>query len=237
MNFKELLVQLVRFKSVTQEKADHAFFANKDVRCNFKDLTANYPGIGENLLLVQIVHVFGFYWLFNLVAAIGQFTLAGSFSQWYWCQLDSFKHLSSSPVKLAFGFVLKNFGTLLFGSFIIAVINTIRAIIQYIEKKTKKSNNKVVKAIICCMKCCFACVEKCMKFINKNAYIICGIYGYNFCKSACAAVRIIGTNLFRFAAVEAVTKGVIKLGILVVTVGTTFLAVFIFDPSKPEGVK
>ena len=139
--------------------------------------------------------------------------------------------------RLAFSFVLKNFGTLLFGSFIIALINTIRAIIQYIEKKTKKSKNPVVKAIICCLKCCFACVEKCMKFINKNAYIICGIYGYNFCKSACASVRIIGTNLFRFAAVEAVTTGVIKLGILVVTVGTTFLAVLIFDPSKPSGVK
>ena len=80
-------------------------------------------------------------------------------------------------------------------------------------------------------------MEKCMKFINKNAYIVCGIYGYNFCKSACTAFSLIMSNIMRFAAISAVTNMVIKLGVLVVTLGTTVLTFIIFDPSHAKGQK
>lgn len=216
---------------------DHALFAESGVRCQFDDLTADYPGVGDNLILVQLIHCFGFYWAFNLVVAIGQFVLAGTFSQWYWTQRDDYKHLSKKPVLTAMGMIMKNFGTLLFGSAIIAIINTLRAVLEYIERKTKKSSNKVLKAIFCCLKCCLWCMEKCMKFINKNAYIVCGIYGYNFCKSACTAFSLIMSNIMRFAAISAVTNMVIKLGVLVVTLGTTVLTFIIFDPSHAKGQK
>lgn len=73
-------------------------------------------------------------------------------------------------------------GTAAFGSFIIAVIKTIRAVVMYLQKKAKKSNNKIMQAILCCIQCCLWCVEKCMKFLNKNAYIQTAIFGYSFCK-------------------------------------------------------
>ena len=84
-------------------KQTHPLFAESGVTCQFDDLTADYPGVGDNLMLVQVIHLFGFYWCFNLVVAIGQFTLAGTFSQWYWTQRDDYKHLSKKPVRLALG--------------------------------------------------------------------------------------------------------------------------------------
>ena len=40
----------------------------------------------------------------------------------------------------------------------------------------------VVRAVLCCVQCCLWCLEKCLKFLNRNAYIETAIYGYSFCK-------------------------------------------------------
>ena len=63
-------------------------------------------------------------------------------------------------------------GTAAFGSLIIAIIKTIRAIVAYIQKKAKKTKTckVLVQVVLCVIQCCLWCVEKCMKFINKNAY-------------------------------------------------------------------
>ncbi|CAN0589016.1 unnamed protein product, partial [Ectocarpus sp. 12 AP-2014] len=61
-------------------------------------------------------------------------------------------------------------GTAAFGSLIIAIIKTIRAMLTYMQKKLQKSGSKAAQAVLCCLSCFFWCLEKCVKFINKNAY-------------------------------------------------------------------
>lgn len=63
-------------------------------------------------------------------------------------------------------------GSIAFGSLLIAIIQLIRIILEYIDHKLKGKENRVVKFILCCCKCCFWCLEKFMKFINRNAYIM-----------------------------------------------------------------
>ena len=46
----------------------------------------------------------------------------------------------------------------------------------YVEKKIKKQQGlgpakQLLLVIIKCCQCCLACFERCMKFLNKNAYI------------------------------------------------------------------
>ena len=55
--------------------------------------------------------------------------------------------------------------------------------------------------------------------------------------TSCKAVGLIMSNIARFAAISGVTNMVIKLGVFVVSIGTTILTVFLFDPSKPAGRK
>ena len=75
-------------------------------------------------------------------------------------------------------------GTAAAGSLIIAIIKTIRAFVAHLQAQAEKRGGKVAKCILCCIQSCLWCVEKCMKFINKNAYIQTAIYGTNFCTSA-----------------------------------------------------
>ena len=70
---------------------------------------------------------------------------------------------------------------------------------------------------------CMWCIEKCMKFINKNAYIQTAIFGYHFCKAAKCAFFLILRNIARIMALS------IVLGVCTTTgqarhhAGATFL--------------
>jgi hypothetical protein len=71
-------------------------------------------------------------------------------------------------------------GSVAFGSFIIALIQLIRMIMQYVEKKLSKKGGPIagiMGPILKCCQCCLWCFEKCMKFLNRNAYIEVAIYG------------------------------------------------------------
>jgi len=67
------------------------------------------------------------------------------------------------------------------------------------------------------------CIEKCMKFINKNAYIQIAIFGYSFCKAARKAFWLILRNILRIAAVGIVSEIVSILGKLLIPSGTGVL--------------
>jgi choline transporter-like protein 2/4/5 len=108
--------------------------------------------------------------------------------------------------------MMYNSGTAAFGSLIIAIIATLRVVLAYIQRKCSLHKNKVTEAIICCIGCCLWCFEKCVKFLNKNAYIQTAIYGYSFCKAARTAFFLLLRNILRVAAVNMVSGFVIMLG-------------------------
>eukprot|EP00968_Pinguiococcus_pyrenoidosus_P026398 scaffold7075_cov274-Pinguiococcus_pyrenoidosus.AAC.20 len=120
--------------------------------------------------------------------------------------------------------LLYHVGTAAFGSLVIAIIKTIRSVVTYLQKKAKKSKNKIAEYLLCILQCCMWCVEKCMKFINKNAYIQTAIFSYSFCTAARKAFFLILRNLLRIAAVSLVGEFVIFLGKVVVPVATTVVA-------------
>lgn len=130
-----------------------------------------------------------------------------------------------------------HFGTAAFGSLIIAIIKTIRAVVRYIQKQAKKSRfARVVKVVLCAIQCCLWCVEKCMKFINKNAYIQTAIFGYSFCTAARKAFFLILRNLKRITAVAMVAGVVLFMGKLIVPVAVAFVAYNVLQSLDLHGI-
>lgn len=82
-------------------------------------------------------------------------------------------------------------GTAAFGALLIAIIKMIRSFIAYLQRKAEEMNSSIAKAVLCCCQCCFFCLEKCMRFLNKNAYIQTAIFGSSFCTSAREAFFLI----------------------------------------------
>jgi len=172
-------------------------------------------------------NLFGFYWAMCFVSAYSEMVLAGVFAKWYWTW-------DKNDVPFGMLFIsMKNttvfhLGTIAFGSLIIAIIKFIRTVVSYVENKLKMYNNDLVRAALCLCKCCLWCLEKFMKFINRNAYIMCAIKGTNFCLSAKDAFCLLMRNIVRVVVLNNVVNFLLFLSQLVIVVGIGVTSYFVF---------
>ncbi|KAJ6641805.1 Choline transporter-like 2 [Pseudolycoriella hygida] len=181
--------------------------------CHFKQI--------DNPYFIRYFHAWnfvGFFWAVFFISAFGEMVLAATFATWYWTF-----HKSDVPfftLTVGLGRTIRyHLGTLAFGSLIVAICRMIRVALEYLDHKLKKYDNAFVRAILCCMKCFFWCLEKFLKFINKNAYIMCAIHGKNFCGSAKDAFNLLMRNVLRVFALDKVTDFLFFLSKLLVTLG------------------
>jgi hypothetical protein len=149
--------------------------------------------------------------------------------------------LTNWPVIASFFRALKHIGSVCFASLIIAIIQFIRAVILYIQEKTKDlgEENPVAKytraLIFCCLNCFFKCLECCMDKLNKNGLIMMAITGEPFCSSTCKAFSLVWNNLARVASVSVVGSILISVGqVMVALVCSAICAAVLtyMDPYK-----
>ncbi|PVD22194.1 hypothetical protein C0Q70_17999 [Pomacea canaliculata] len=169
--------------------------------------------------------LFMLLWIVNFFIAIGDMTLAGAFSSYYWAW-NKPDDVPAFPVTASLYRSLRyHMGSLAFGSFIIAVVQLVRIILEYIDYKMKGSKNIVATFFMKCLKCCMYCLEKFLKFINKNAYIMIAMRGRNFCFSAKDAFCLIMRNAVRVIVLDKVTDFLLFVNKLIIT-GAIFVASF-----------
>mmetsp|Transcript_23549 Transcript_23549/g.51009 ORF Transcript_23549/g.51009 Transcript_23549/m.51009 type:complete len:660 (-) Transcript_23549:216-2195(-) len=172
--------------------------------------------------------LFCFFWSGQFILALGEIVFAMAVAKWYFAR-DKSKVGSGTVWASISTSIWYHAGTAAFGSLIIAIIKMIRAFMAYLQKKADEMDSSIAKAVLCCCQCCFYCLEKCMKFINKNAYIQTAIFGSSFCTSAKEAFFLILRNAARVAAISYVSGGVVFIGKLFIMTLTTGLSYFAID--------
>uniref|UniRef100_A0A669EK31 Choline transporter-like protein n=1 Tax=Oreochromis niloticus TaxID=8128 RepID=A0A669EK31_ORENI len=196
--------------------------------CIFINYNSTDP-FRKNLQYLQIYNAVAFLWCVNFVIALGQCTLAGAFASYYW----AFEKPSDIPMFPLFGGFIRSLryhlGSLAFGALILTLVQIMRIILEYIDQKTKGSQNSCARFIMCCLKCCLWCLEKFIKFINRNAYIMIAIYGKNFCVSAKNAFQLLMRNVIRVVVLDKVTDLLLFFGKLMVVGGVGVLSFFFFS--------
>ncbi|CAK8684737.1 unnamed protein product [Clavelina lepadiformis] len=210
----------------------HPLYLVDEVKCVFE----KYGGdsiFHQNVTWLQVVEVFGMLWILNWIIALGQCTLAGAFSSYYWAWKKP-RDIPFLPLYSSFGRALRyHTGSLAFGALIIAIVQIIRILLEYADHKLKGTENKVAKFILKCLKCCFWCLEKFLKFLNRNAYIMVAVYGKNFCWSAKEAFKLLMRNILRVVVLDKVTDFILFMGKLIVTVGMGALSWAFFTDKFP----
>jgi choline transporter-like protein 2/4/5 len=173
-----------------------------------------------------IFMLFAWFWTAEFIVAMGQISIALAVVAWYFNRDKSTVGNTTVfwAIRTAFRY---HTGTAAFGSMLIAIVQTARAVIAYMQRHAKATKNKVMEYLLCVLQCCMWCLEKCMKFVNKNAYIQTAIFGYSFCKAMRCAFFLILRNILRVAAVSMVADVVLSLGKMLVPLLTTFVAYLI----------
>merc|ERR1711988_895888 len=106
--------------------------------------------------------------------------------------------------------------------------------IMYLERQAGAAKNRIAQMVMKAVACCLWCFEKCLKFLNKNAYIQVALLGKNFCTSAKAAFFLIFRNMARFGAVAMLGSIISVIGILFITVSTSVTGYFLLKALHPE---
>lgn len=183
----------------------------------------------QNARKAIIFMLFMWFWTSTFIQAVGQLTVALSLSRWYFCKTKS-SSTSSHTVVQALGTTCRyHLGTAAFGSFVIAVVSMVRTTLLYIKKKFSGKTTMLAKVALHIMGCCLWCFDKCLRFLNKNAYIQTAIFGYSFCKGSRKAFFLIARNILRVGAVMLVGDFVMFVGKMCVTVLCGGVAYYYFQ--------
>ncbi|XP_052074053.1 choline transporter-like protein 1 isoform X3 [Mytilus californianus] len=165
-------------------------------------------------------HLIGLIWTSEFIIACQQLVVSGTVATWYFSRNRN--DLSCTICKSMKMMIFYHLGSVAFGAFVITLVKLPRMILMYIHKKLKSSagSNKCAEYCLKCCICCLCCLEKCLKFLNQNAYTVVAINGTSFCTSARKAFFTIIANALRVAAINSVGDFILFLGKIGVTAAT-----------------
>lgn len=162
-----------------------------------------------------IYHFFGLLWTVQFVQGFAGMTIAGAIANWYFSRNENNsteveKHvvpLGLTPVISSLCRTLRYYlGTVAIGSFIIALVQFIRVVAEYIMHKMGNTQDNTTRFIKCCVRCCLGCLEWCVKIVSKNAFIYTAIKGEGFFNSAGSVVSIMARNAGVFASINMICE-------------------------------
>eukprot|EP01083_Nonionella_stella_P237240 832438_1 len=126
--------------------------------------------------VVLFVLFISLYWVTQVNTNISHTTSCGVAASWYFKAPDEPISGTVAAFKRS---MTTSFGSICFGSLIVAVLQAIKAIISVAEGR-KEGNS----CILCLIKCCVVCIEKCINWFNTYAFAHCAIYGVSFLNGA-----------------------------------------------------
>ena len=146
--------------------------------------------------------IFFFFWVSAFLMAVSQYVLIVAVVSWYFTENEHTR--GNFSIMRGYWWSLRyNMGSLLFGSFILALIWTIRAIFEYINKKIRSANGdrpipRPVEWLLTCCRCCIDCCHRFIKYVNMNAYCQVALTGESFCIAAMNGFILILKNSAAF---------------------------------------
>lgn len=123
-------------------------------------------------------------------------------------------------------------GSIFFGSFVLALIQIVRMILERV--RSNNSENLLLRIVAAIAACFVSCCEVFWKMLSTNAYYVCAMFGLSFCKSMRLGVEL--TSVTDTAMFYAVGQFMLYGGVLLVVSSTTLLARFTFDSDDENEV-
>jgi len=207
-------------------------FAYEDLsNCASTNSTVSCWYCGSPRIMLGETFAYAFFcllWHNAVLIALGQCIIAGAVGIWFFADNAD---KGSQPVfcRSTRNALCFNFGSLAFGSLIIAIIQFVKWLMRYLAEQAKVQKNRVAVLVFQALASCLWCFEKCIKFLNKNAYIQVALKGTSFCTSAKEAFFLILRNVVRFGGLAMLGKIVDLLGVMFITTATTVIGYVVLE--------
>jgi choline transporter-like protein 2/4/5 len=181
--------------------------------------------------------IFALFWMNSFLQGIAQMTICGAFASWYWTETDADTGSKSNMYKDKFPVLASlirtvryHLGTVALGSLIIAICQMMRFVLGYLDKQSKKAQDKnmLLKCLFKCLGCFLACFERCVKYITRKAYIVTAIKGSGFCSSGMTVFHLLMSHGGIIAVVNTIAGVVILFGKFLIIAVCTIVGYWVF---------
>ncbi|KAG0018062.1 putative choline transporter, neither null mutation nor overexpression affects choline transport [Entomortierella chlamydospora] len=132
------------------------------------------------LYVLLIFSLFSFYWTSQVLANIAHTTICGVYATYYFMKGSPQGVTKSPTVESMKRACTTSIGSICFGSLIIAIIQTLRAIANI----ARNDGNGIVAFIGCLIDCLLACIQGLAEYVNKYAFAQVAIYGKPYIEAA-----------------------------------------------------
>ncbi|XP_073522705.1 choline transporter-like protein 1 isoform X1 [Phyllobates terribilis] len=173
-------------------------------------------------------HLVGLIWISEFILACQQMTIAGAVVTYYFTRNK--KDLAFTPILASVNRLIRyHLGTVAKGAFIITLVKIPRMILMYIHSQLKGKENACARCMLKSCICCLWCLEKCLTYLNQNAYTATAINSTNFCTSAKDALVILVENALRVATINTVGDFVLFLGKILIVSATGLAGILLLN--------
>ncbi|XP_060093090.1 choline transporter-like protein 1 isoform X2 [Heteronotia binoei] len=173
-------------------------------------------------------HIVGLVWISEFILACQQMTVAGAVVTYYFTREK--RNLPFTPILASVNrLICYHLGTVAKGSFIITLVKIPRMILMYIHTQVKGKENACARCILKACICYLWCLEKCLTYLNQNAYTATAINSTNFCTSAKDAFVILVENALRVASINTVGDFMLFLGKVLIVCSTGLAGIMLLN--------
>lgn len=125
--------------------------------------------------LAIVLFILSFYWTIQVISNVVHVTCSGVVATWYFLFPNQ---TPETPVKDALNrSMTTSFGSICFGSFLVAVIQTIK----YLVQSARSRKNEIIQCIVVCI---LNCLENLLNYFNFYAFTRVAIYGLGYWQAA-----------------------------------------------------
>eukprot|EP00450_Noctiluca_scintillans_P008144 CAMPEP_0194491186 /NCGR_PEP_ID=MMETSP0253-20130528/10150_1 /TAXON_ID=2966 /ORGANISM="Noctiluca scintillans" /LENGTH=673 /DNA_ID=CAMNT_0039331895 /DNA_START=115 /DNA_END=2136 /DNA_ORIENTATION=+ len=180
-----------------------------------------------------LYHIFFGLWVLAFFEGLSVVSVSITVSDWYFAQRQGQSARRWIPrfdgLQKAIRF---HTGSVAFGSLVLAVVQMLKLVTSYIVAHLKKGRTStVVRVFQRCVGCLLWFFEKCIRFVNFNAYLMIGVTGDGFCGSALHAFSLVSRNPLRFVVFQGVMWMINAIGRLTMLLVTILVALLLTDKS------
>ncbi|KAI9474213.1 MAG: plasma-membrane choline transporter-domain-containing protein [Benjaminiella poitrasii] len=183
------------------------------------------------LTAAMIFLVFSFYWTTQVISYVTHVTLSGVFATVYFLNDQTSRPIWGSARRA----LTTSFGSICFGSLLVAVLETLRYLAQVGRSGT---DNDVLGFVLCLIECFVGCIESFFEWFNQYAFSGVAIYGQGFVPTAKRTWALIQDRGIEALINDNLIGNVLAMGALLVGILTSllgYLYLFIVKPEYSEG--
>lgn len=116
-----------------------------------------------------------FYWTHQVFTNTIHVSTAGMVGTWWFVPEEASGCCSSAVTSSVCRSCTYSFGSICFGSLIVAIIRAVRALLE-----EAKNNDQINGILVCVIDCLLSIIQGLVEYFNQWAYVYVGLYGYGY---------------------------------------------------------